>query len=78
VITVGKVLHGLELLVNNADTGLMRTINDTLNICGRLAHRLQFLVQALGSLDSGLRVEFGWKEDQYKFQKDYMDMNPPG
>jgi mannitol-specific phosphotransferase system IIBC component len=59
VVTVSKVLHGLELLVNNADAGFVGAVYDALDVCGSLAHILQLLVQALGSLNGGLRVEFG-------------------
>jgi hypothetical protein len=61
VVTVGKVLHGLELLVDDADAGLVCSVHDTLDVCGGLAHSLQLLVQALGSLDGRLRVELGYK-----------------
>jgi hypothetical protein len=44
VITVGKVLHGLELLVNDTDAGLVCAVDDTLNVLGGLAHGLQLLV----------------------------------
>ena len=54
VVTVSKVLHGLELLVDDADTGLVRSVYNTLDVLGRLAHGLQFLVQSLSSLNSSL------------------------
>jgi hypothetical protein len=59
VITIRKVLHGLELLVDNPDAGLVCPVDDTLDVFGALAHGLELLVQALGSLDSSLRVELG-------------------
>ena len=60
VVTISKVLHGLELLVDNSDAGLVCPVNDALDILGGLAHGLQLLVQALGSFNSCLRVEFGY------------------
>jgi hypothetical protein len=62
VIPVGEVLHGLELLVDDADASLMCPVDNALDVFGRLAHRLQLLVQALGRLNGGLRVEFGCVE----------------
>jgi hypothetical protein len=59
VVTVRKVLHGLELLVDDPDAGLVCPVDDTLNVCSALAHILELLVQALGSFDSSLRVELG-------------------
>jgi hypothetical protein len=59
VVTVRKVLHGLELLVNDTDAGLVCPVDNALDIFGALAHGLELLVQALGSLDSSLRVELG-------------------
>jgi hypothetical protein len=59
VVTVRKVLHRLELLVNDTDASLVCPVDDTLDIFGTLAHSLELLVQALGSFDCGLRVELG-------------------
>jgi hypothetical protein len=59
VVAVCEVLHGLELLVDDADAGLVRAVHDTLNIFGRLAHGLELLVEALSSLNGGLRMELG-------------------
>jgi uncharacterized protein YjaG (DUF416 family) len=57
VVTVSKVLHGLELLVDDANAGLVCAVDNTLDVLGALAHGLELLVQALSSLNSGLRVE---------------------
>ena len=62
MISISKVLHGLELLVNDTDTGFVCPVDDTLDVFGALAHRLKLLVEALGGLDCGLRVEFGWEK----------------
>jgi hypothetical protein len=59
VVTVGKVVHGLELLVDDADASLVRAAGDALDVGGRLALALEQVVDLLGSLDGGLRVEFG-------------------
>ena len=44
VVTVGKVLHGLELLVDDTDAGLVCSVDNTLNVFGGLAHGLELLV----------------------------------
>ena len=59
VVTIGEVLHGLELLVDDADAGLVGAVDDVLNVLGRLAHGLELLVQALSGLDGSLGVELG-------------------
>jgi hypothetical protein len=59
VVTVRKVLHRLELLVDDPDAGLVCPVDDTFNVFGALAHSLELLVQALGGFDCGLRVELG-------------------
>jgi hypothetical protein len=59
MVTIGEVLHGLELFVDDTDAGLVRSVDDAFNVRGGLAHRLELLVQTLGSLDGRLGVEFG-------------------
>lgn len=59
VVTIGKVLHGLELLVDDANAGLVSAVDDVLDVLGGLAHSLELLVEALSSLDGGLGVELG-------------------
>ena len=42
VVTVGKVVHGLELLVDDADAGLVGAVQVmVLDVFGRLAHGLE-------------------------------------
>jgi hypothetical protein len=60
VVTVGKVVHGLELLVNDADASLVGSASDGLDVSGRLALRLEEVVNLLRGLDGGLRVELGY------------------
>lgn len=40
VIAISKVLHGLELLVDDTNARLVRPVHDTLNVLGTLAHCL--------------------------------------
>lgn len=60
VIAVGKVVHGLELFVDDADAGLVRPACDALDVGSRLAHGLELVVDLLGSLHGSLRMELGW------------------
>jgi hypothetical protein len=59
VVTVGKVVHGLELLVDNANASLVGAVGDLLDVRGGLSEGLELLVDDFGGLDGGLRVEFG-------------------
>ena len=58
VVAVSEVLHRLELLIDDTNAGLVRTVYDALDVLGGLAHRLELLVEALGGLNRSLRVEF--------------------
>lgn len=62
VITVSEVLHGLELLVDDADAGLVGSVDDALDVLGGLAHLPELDVDALGRLNGGLRVELSCNE----------------
>jgi hypothetical protein len=57
VIAVSKVLHRLELLIDDTNTGLVCSVDDTLDVFGALAHGRQLLVQPLRRLDRSLGVE---------------------
>jgi hypothetical protein len=65
VITVGKVLHRLELLVDDANASFVCAVHNTFNVCCRLAHCLELLVESLSSLNCGLRVELSYKQLAY-------------
>lgn len=60
VVTVGEVVHGLELLVNDADAGLVSAAGNGLDVGSGLAQSLELVEDLLRGLDGGLRVEFGW------------------
>jgi hypothetical protein len=60
VVTVGKVVHGLELLVDNSDASLVGSASDGLDVGSRFALRLEEVVNLFRGLDGGLRVELGW------------------
>lgn len=59
MVTVGKVVHGLELFVDNTDTGFVGADGDILDILHGLAHLGEGSVHVLGGLNGSLRVEFG-------------------
>jgi hypothetical protein len=60
VVAVGEVVHGLELLVDDADAGFVGAVGDFLDVGGGLAQVGELLVDDLGGLDGGLGVEFGY------------------
>jgi hypothetical protein len=65
VVAVGEVVHGLELLVDDADAGFVGAVGDFLDVGGGLAQVGELLVDDLGGLDGGLGVEFGYGAGQY-------------
>ena len=58
MIAVGKVVHRLQSLVDNANTCFMSTDRDFLNILHRQPMQLKFGVDLLRSFNSGLRMKF--------------------
>ena len=60
MVTVSKVVHGLELLVDNLDASLVGTVDDLLDVLGGLSELLELLVDDLGGFNGGLGVELGW------------------
>jgi hypothetical protein len=64
VVTISKVVHGLELLVNDSNASFMGAVGDLLDVGGRLAQLGQLLIDDLGRLDGRLGVEFGCRQRQ--------------
>ncbi len=60
VISIGEVVHGLELLVDDADTGFMCSDSDIFDVFCGFALLFQLRMNVLGSFDGGLRMEFGF------------------
>ena len=58
VVTVGKVVHGFELFVDDTDASFVGADGDVLDVFGSLAHLGEGTVDVLGSLDGSLGVEF--------------------
>jgi hypothetical protein len=59
VITVGKVVHGLELFVDDANAGFVSAAGDVLDVSCGLALLLELVVDSLCGLNGSLGVEFG-------------------
>jgi hypothetical protein len=59
MVTVCKVVHGLELLVDDANASFVSAVGDLLDVRGGLSESLELLVDDFGGLDGGLRMEFG-------------------
>jgi hypothetical protein len=60
MVTVSKVVHGLELLVNDANACLVCAVGNFFDVLDRLSELGQLFVNNLSSLDSCLRVELSW------------------
>ena len=58
MIAIGEVIHGLELLVDNANTSFMSTAGNLLDIRSGLTHVSQLLSDMLRGFDGSLRVKF--------------------
>lgn len=61
VVTVGKIVHSLELLVDNTDASFVSAVGDFLDIFRRLSEFGKLLVDNLGRLNGSLRMELRWK-----------------
>lgn len=59
VVAVGKVVHGLELFVDDADAGLVRAAGHSLDVGSGLALGLETGVDVLCGFNGGLGVELG-------------------
>ena len=59
VVTIGKVVHSLKLLVDNANACLVSAVCDRLDILGALAHSRELLIDDLSGLNGSLGVELG-------------------
>lgn len=58
VVTVGKVVHGFELFVDDTDASLVGSDGYLLDVFGRFAHLGECAVDGLRGLNGGLGVEF--------------------
>jgi len=62
VIAIGKVIHGLELFVDNSNAGFVGAAGNFLDIGGGFTHILKLVVNGLCGFDGGLGVEFGCRD----------------
>ena len=81
MVTVRKVVHRLELLVDDTNASLVSTVDNLLDVLGTLAQSCELLVHVGGGLNGGLRVELGWyllDNCTYKVEKmtTYQDTTP--
>ena len=60
MVSVSKVIHGFELLVNDADASFVGAIDNILNILGGFPHVLHSCVDSLGCLNGSLRMKLGY------------------
>jgi hypothetical protein len=61
VVTIGKVVHGLELFVDDSDASLVGTAGNVFDVRSAQASVSKLLVDILCGLNGGLGVEFGYK-----------------
>jgi hypothetical protein len=59
VVTISKVVHRLELFIDNSNTGFVGSAGDFLDICCGFSLVGKLLVDSLGGFDSSLGMEFG-------------------
>lgn len=57
MVAVSKVVHGLELLVNNPDASFVGPVRHILDIFSGLTHLPQLDIDALSSLNGSLGME---------------------
>ena len=60
VVSVGEVVHGFVLFVDDADASFMGTAGDGFDVFCGLALFCELDVDLFGGFDGGLGVEFGW------------------
>lgn len=59
VVAVGEVVHGFELLVDDADAGFVCADCDFFDVLRGFTHGTEAGVDRFGGFDGGLGVEFG-------------------
>ena len=60
VVAVGEVVHGLELLVNDADAGFVCADCDVLDVFGGFTPFFKLSMDMFRGFNGGLGVEFRW------------------
>ncbi len=62
MVTVGEVVHGFVLFVDDANTRFVGANGDGFDVFGGFAAFLKVGVDVFGGLNGGLGVEFGWSK----------------
>ena len=62
VVSVGEVVHGFVLFVDDADAGFVGAAGDGFDVFSGLASFCELCVDLFGGFDGSLGVEFGWLE----------------
>lgn len=60
VVSVGEIVHGFVLFVDDADASFMGAAGDGFDVFRGLALFCKLGVDLFGGFDGGLGVEFGW------------------
>ena len=58
MVSVGEVVHGFVLFVDDPDAGFVGAADYGFDVRGRFAYRFEVGVDEFGGFDGGLRVEF--------------------
>lgn len=64
MVAIREVVHGLELLIYDPDTGFVRSDGDVFDVFGRFASLFQLSMNMFRGFDGGLRVELGCTHGQ--------------
>ena len=58
MVSVGKVVHGFKLFIDDTDAGFVGAVDHILDIFGGLSHLLRSCINSFGCLNRSLRVKF--------------------
>lgn len=62
MIPISKIVHGLELLINDSDTSLVCSNRNIFDVLCGLALLFQLGVDVFSGFDGGLRMELGCQD----------------
>ncbi len=60
MVAVGKVVHGLVLLVDNSDASFVGADSNVFDVFGGFVSLFKVSVDVFCGFDGGLGMEFGW------------------
>ena len=61
MVSIGEIIHGFVLFVDDSDAGFVGADGNGLDVRGGFAARRERGVDLFGGFDGGLGVEFGWE-----------------